>query len=308
MTGTVQVSSARAFEQFTDHPLFKYRQCAPDVDDPRRAAGNAALSRNAWIMEDRDGPEPQREREAREAACIDVCVSCPVMVWCDAYATSVRADGRMAEPRGIWGGRTALERKKLFDAREKPRRVVEAVLGERLETPQKRAVVQALAVCWDPFEVAAVASRLLISCGEGRGMDVRTANWHRSNLTTLLGLPRTVSRAQLLAVVGERGLLEGVVVVADDGTVPAVPPPTRVPAVEGDGLVAVAGASLPLAVQVAVPAPELAPVSCGVERVSSSRRGRFTDVEGQLALWEAELADVHPLFLAPTDEPMGAAA
>jgi hypothetical protein len=279
-----------AFERFTDHPLFKYRQCAPDGDDPTRAAGNTALSRNAWIMEDRDGTEPQKEREAREAACIDVCVSCPVMVLCDAYATSVRPDGRLAEPRGIWGGRTALERRRLHDDREKPEAVAKAVPVRRLETPQKRAVIRALAECWDPFEVAAVASRLLLSWGVGRGMDVRTANWQRSNLTTLLGLPRTVSRAQLLAAVGERGLLEGVAVVEDDGKVLAVPPPTKVPGPLEADLVAIVDASLP--------APR-EPGPYEPTRVPRPRRDRFTDIDGQLALWEAELTDlapVHDLF------------
>ena len=154
MTGTEPISSAKAFEVFTDHPRFKYRGCAPDVDDPTRAAGDVGLSRNAWITDDRDGAEPQREREAREAAAIDVCVSCPVMVLCDQYANSVRPDGRLAEPRWIWGGRTARERTRSFERREKPARVARALPVERLETPQKLAVLRALAMCWDPFEGA----------------------------------------------------------------------------------------------------------------------------------------------------------
>lgn len=214
MTGTTQISSAKAFEEFTDHPLFKYRQCAPDVDDPRRAAGNARLSRNAWIMEDRDGVEPQREREAREAATIDVCVSCPVMVLCDAYANSVRADGRLAEPAGIWGGRTARERRAAFGRRR--HEVARAAPDRLVQTDQKRDVLLALAMCadGDAESVAAAA-----------GVPVRTANWQRSRLVTQFNLCKTsASRRELLAEAVRRGLLDASVVVADDGSVPAWSP------------------------------------------------------------------------------------
>jgi hypothetical protein len=280
-----------------EHPRYRYRGCAPDVDDPRRAAGNLDLSLDAWSGEDRDGGESQREREARQAAAIDVCFGCAVMVQCDAYANSVTADGKLAEPDGVWGGRTALERHK---ALIKARVAAPAAPDRRFERPQKRAVIHALAGCWDPFEVAAVASRLLLSWGELRGMDVRTANWQRSNLTTLLGLPRTASRAQLLAAAGERGLLEGVAVVADDGSVPAVPPPTRMPTPPEP-----AAAPAPVSALPVLPEPgPYEPV-----RVPRPRRDRFADIEGQLALWEAELADIHSLFPdTNTNERLEAAA
>jgi hypothetical protein len=148
------------------------------------------------------------------------------MVACDAYASSVGADGKLAEPEGVWGGRRALERHK---ALIKARHAVAAAPNRRFETAQKRAVLQALASCWEPFEVAAAASRLLVSWGEAP-MDVRTANWQRSSLVRLLGLPKDASRMRALAVARERGLLEGVAVVPDDGSAPAVPPPTKVPA------------------------------------------------------------------------------
>lgn len=216
----VPLSSAKAFEAFTEDRFFKYRGCAPDVDNPTRAAGNPALSRNAWVTEDRDGVEPQREREAREAAAIEVCVACPVMVLCDRYASSARPDGRLAEPRWIFGGRTAVERRRLFERREKPPVVVKtmerAVPASRLETKQKLAVLRALALCWDPFEVAAAA-----------GVDVRTANWQRSRITSDMGLPKSASRERMLAVAVERGLVDPAVVVLDGGRVPAVPPPTK---------------------------------------------------------------------------------
>ena len=220
MTGTAPLSSAKAFEAFTDSPYFKYRGCAPDVDDPTRAAGNTALPRNAWVTEDRDGGEPQKEREAREAAAIEVCLNCPVMVLCDQYATSARPDGRLAEQRWIWGGRTAKDRRDLFEAREKPavvvRKLAETMPNSRFLTPQKMAVLRALAMCWDPFQVAAAA-----------GVSLRSANWHRSKMVTDLGLPKTASRERMLAVAVERGLVDASLVVPDGGAVPAVPPPTK---------------------------------------------------------------------------------
>jgi hypothetical protein len=249
MTGTAPMSSAMAFELFTEHPRFKYRGCAPDVDDPTRAAGDLSLPRNAWITDDRDGAEPQRERKAREAAAIEVCLGCPVMVLCDAYASSVRPDGRLAEPRWVWGGRTALERHRRFIG-QRHEATVGQYLGqaeescgvpqgpapgpvpvpgaasvpgpepvEHLQTKQKQAVLQALAAHSDPGEVARVA-----------GVDWRTASWQRSRLVTQFGLDKSrATRVELLRAAVRRGLLDAGVVVEDDGSVPAVPPsPPRV--------------------------------------------------------------------------------
>ncbi|MFF7795629.1 WhiB family transcriptional regulator [Streptomyces sp. NPDC007991] len=210
-------SSEQLHREWLEHPHFKYRGCAPDADDPMRMAGDPSLPVGAHHGPDAFAPEGQKERRAREAAAIEVCVSCPVVVACDAYASSVRADGRLAEPDGVWGGRRALERHK---ALIKARHAVAAAPGRLFETPQKKAVLRALAACWDPFEVAARA-----------GVDVRTANWQRSSLVRLLGLPKDASRMRALAAARERGLLDGVDVVADDGSVPAVPPPTKVAAV-----------------------------------------------------------------------------
>jgi len=282
MTGTASKSTlsvVAAREAWLEHRHFRYRGCAPLPDDPRRMAGNPELPVGAHHAPDVDGGEGQRERRVREDAAIEVCLNCPVMVQCDVYANSVTAEGRLAEPDGIWGGRTALERHK---ALIRARHAAPAAPDRRFATPQKRAVLEAFAAVWDPYAVA-----------ERAGVDVRTANWQRSNLTTLLGLPRTATRAQLLAAASERGLLEDVTVVADDGTVPAVPPPTRMPTQPEPGPVVVA--SLPV-----LPEPGPYEPTRGVPR---PRRGRFADVEGQLALWEAELSElapVHDLFTNTT--------
>ncbi|QBJ94501.1 hypothetical protein D0Z67_29475 (plasmid) [Streptomyces seoulensis] len=193
-------------------------------------AGDTRLPVGAHHGPDAFEAEGQRERLEREAAAIAVCVACPVMVQCDAYASSVTVDGKLAEPDGVWGGRRSLERHR---ALVKRRVATVAAPRAAFGTAQKRAVLAALAVVWEPFQVAREASRLLAVWGEGPagGVDVRTANWQRSQLVRLLGLPKDVTRMRALAVARERGLLEGVVVVADDGTVPAVPPPTKVPPV-----------------------------------------------------------------------------
>lgn len=207
-------SSEVLHREWLEHPRFRYRGCAPDVDDPTRMAGDTSLHVGAHDEPDAFSPEGQRKRRAREEAAVEVCLGCPVMVACDAYATSVTPDGRLAQPRGVWGGRRALERHKLLIAR---RAAAVAAPDSRFETEQKQAVLRALAVCWEPFEVAARA---------GLGSDVRKANWQRSSLVRLLGLPKDATRMQALEAARGRGLLDGVTVVADDGTVPAVPPPT----------------------------------------------------------------------------------
>ena len=206
-------SSDQLYREWREHQHFRYRGCAPDADDPMRMAGDPGLHVGAHHGPDAFVAEGQKERRAREAAAIEVCLSCPVMVACDAYASSVRPDGKLAEPDGVWGGRRSLERHKALIQR----RVAAVAAPDRVfRTAQKQAVLKALAGCWDPFEVAAAA-----------GVDVRTANWQRSSLVRLLGLPKDAPRMRALAVARERGLLEGLDVVPDDGTVPAVPPPTK---------------------------------------------------------------------------------
>jgi hypothetical protein len=136
------------------------------------------------------------------------------MVQCLAYGSSVTAEGRLAEPHAILGGMTAQERRRAFVKTRQE--LVRPVPDRQLRTPQKLAVLRSLAAHTDPEQVAAAA-----------GMDVRTANWQRSILVGKLGLARTASRRQLLDAATARGLLDGVHVVADDGTLPAVPPPTK---------------------------------------------------------------------------------
>ncbi|CQR59198.1 WhiB family transcriptional regulator [Streptomyces leeuwenhoekii] len=267
-------------QAWEEHPYFRYRGCAPDVDEPGRAAGDLSLSLDAWHGEDRDGPEEPREREARQAAAVEVCLSCPVMVQCDAYASSVVVEGgqaRLAEPAGIWGGRTALERHRVF-IRQRHEVAVPAPV-RLMRTRQKLRVLEALARHVDAEAVAAAA-----------GMDVRTANWQRSRLVTQLSLDkRTATRAELLEAAVERGLLDGSLVVADDGSVPAVPPPAAPPRVASSlGVVEGSGAVAPAVLK---------------GRVRRPRRVQV--IPGQLVLFGEGLAGVVSF---PVSEPLEAAA
>jgi hypothetical protein len=269
-------TTERLRRAWLDHPYFRYRGCAPDPDDPMRMAGNPDLHVGAHHGPDAFVPEGQRERRAREDAAIEVCVSCPVMVACDAYASSVTADGRLAEPDGVWGGRRALDRHK---ALIKARHAAVPAPDRVFQTEQKRAVLRALARCWEPFEVAAAA-----------GVDVRTANWQRSSLVRLLGLPKGASRMRALAAARERGLLEGVELVPDDGSVPAVPPPTPVKA----------PAAAPVAGSVAGVVSVSARRAAGVAVLSGRRaRRRVQVMPGQLSLDDALAAPAAAVALFP---------
>ncbi|WP_435606561.1 WhiB family transcriptional regulator [Streptomyces ardesiacus] len=239
-----------------------------------------SLSLDAWHGDDRDGSEPQREREARQAAAVEVCLNCPVMVQCDAYASSVVVEdgqARLAEPAGIWGGRLALERHRAFIKRR--HEVASAAPVRKVRTPQRLRVLEALAVHADAEAVA-----------EAAGVDVRTANWQRSRLVTQLNLDKeSATRRELLAAAVERGLLDAGVVVGDDGRVPAVPPPPSRPT---------------QATQLALwgGTPPRTPRASGPPR---SRRARRGSVSRRVVLVPSG-APVLPLF--PTNEPMEAAA
>lgn len=276
---TDSIALRKAWEE---HPHFRYRGCAPDPDEPGRAAGDTSLSLDAWHGEDRDGSEPQRERLAREQAAVEVCLNCPVMVQCGAYANSVVTEGgkaRLAESDGIWGGELALERHRAFIRRR--HEIAAPAPARQMRTPQKLRVLEALAVHVTAEAVADAA-----------GVDVRTANWQRSRLVTQLNLDKqTATRRELLAAAVERGLLDAAVVVGDDGSVPAVPPPSKTaPEPSVPTQLELWSGTLPQAVPVPRPAR--------ARRSRSARR--VVLVPGGAP------SPVLPLF--PTNEPMEAAA
>lgn len=226
MTQPVRMDAKTAHEELTEHPHYRYRGCASDPDDPRQAAGNPALSVDAWQSPDVDGGEEKEVREAREDAAREVCVECPVMVQCLAYGSSLTPSGKLAEPYAILGGMTALERHKALVEFLKERQVapvrVEPAPVEQLRTVQKLAVLKALARFEEPELIAAAA-----------GVDVRTAKWQLSRLATQLGLEKTASRAQLLEAAVARGLLDHREVAPPAALVPASPARCSVPVRRG---------------------------------------------------------------------------
>lgn len=202
-----------AQQELSDHPYYRYRGCAPDVDDPRVAAGDNSLLVGAWQAPDVDGGEEQEERNERVRAAKAVCGRCPVLVACAVFGASVTAEGKLAERHSILGGRTAVERTRvLVEERQRQRVVVEPAPDEQLMTEQKLAILRALVVCEAPEDVARVA-----------GLDLRTANWQRARLVTQLGLPKSASRAEVLAAAVARGLVDPEAGGGVAGRVSAVP-------------------------------------------------------------------------------------
>jgi hypothetical protein len=287
MTGATErpMPAAAARAEWVEHRFFKYRGCAPDPSNGRVLAARPDLPVDTHFPADRDGHEPQSVRVAREAAALELCLNCPVMVACDRYANSVTPDGRLAQPDGVWGGRLAKERREAFKARR--HRVAVAAPDEQLQTTQKHAVLLALAMCPDGSAESVAAAA---------GVDARTANWQRSRLVTQLNLSKaTATRAELLSEAVRRGLLDASLVVADDGTVPAWSPVTvaHAPATPLDAEGARAGQS--------ASSPAGSPEAQS-RTAAPARRRRFHAVEGQLALWDPDPSDglalVHPLFPA----------
>ncbi|MFI0822288.1 WhiB family transcriptional regulator [Streptomyces sp. NPDC021098] len=221
------MNSAIAYQELTEHRHYQYRGCAPvpsDIADfSGQALGDPALSIDAWSTPDRaeDDLEPQKARIARERRAIAACGRCPVLAQCRTYANSETPSGRLAEPDGIQGGMLPLDRHRALIKRRNaaPAPVVVDDVPEA-RTAQKQAVLAALARETDEELVAYRA-----------GMDVRTANWHRSLLCGLLGLDKdSATRMELLETARRLGLLPKGTRIRPDGKWPVVAAPS------GDGV------------------------------------------------------------------------
>ncbi|MFH9425995.1 WhiB family transcriptional regulator [Streptomyces sp. NPDC017529] len=207
--------ASRAFTSLIDHRHYRYRGCAPDPDQPTQAQGAPHMPVDAWIAPTVDGGESKRDRAAREKSAVAVCAACPVTKECRTYGLALDPGGRLlAEPEGIWGGMTSLERHRHLIERRKDDAAFQAEYAaeqrrraiREASTPQKQAVLVALARETDERMVAWRAD-----------MDVRTANWHRASLTGLFGLDReTATRRQLLTAARKLGVL-GPIPVRRDG-------------------------------------------------------------------------------------------
>jgi len=298
MTSSTTPSARRAHQDLVGHRHYRYRGCAPDPDQPTQAAGDLELSVHAWEAPDLDGGEDQALRHARERAAKAVCAGCPVVAECLAYGVSTDTDGRLAVPYGILGGATMLERHRMFISTRQA-----AADDARLRTAQKLAVLAALAAHTDPQMVA-----------EAAGVDVRTANWQRSAVTTLLGLDKaTATRAELLSAAAERGLLDGVTVV-DGQEVPAVPPPGTSTPTQAD-----LARPAPAVPTLAAATPRQPPYDAAPERGTATlprptariprpARARFTAITGQLSLDHALTEHRHLRLIPTTTTVLGAAA
>jgi len=223
---TIDAIAAR--QQLVDDRYYYLRGCGPDEENPRMSAGDPDVPVDAWGPYTDDGAEAQRDRLARERAALAICGRCPVLALCRTYAnTTMIEDGveHLVEPEGILGGELALTRHRALIARRHAATIGDTTAAatapavrnlDDARTPQKRAVLAALARDTDPEGVAYRA-----------GMDLRTANWHRSALVGMLGLDREhATRDQLLAAAVDAGLLPRSTRIRPDGPMPYAAAPT----------------------------------------------------------------------------------
>ncbi|MFH8483640.1 hypothetical protein [Streptomyces sp. NPDC018055] len=224
---TVTVDAIAARQRLVDDRHYKYRGCAPDPDLPGMAAGDPDVPLDAWGPYTGDGAEAQKIRLDRERSALAICDRCPVLALCRTYANTTvvetDASGRqvehLVEPEGIFGGQKALARHKaLIERKHAEAATAVGVVWDLADarTPQKLAVLHALAGEVVDVRVARRA-----------GMDLRTCNWHRSALCSLLGLDKeTATRDELLQVAVLRGLLPSARGVVWDGLWPIAAAPT----------------------------------------------------------------------------------
>ncbi|MFD9721039.1 WhiB family transcriptional regulator [Streptomyces sp. NPDC059076] len=215
------ITPSQAHKAFTGHRHYPYRGCAPDTDQPQRAAGDLSLSVDAWSPYNEETPETQAARHARERATRAVCSHCPVQLACATYANTTTLDAengteRLTEPEGMWGGQTALERHRALIARRTDASYVSERALVEARTPQKLALLHALAVELYDDRVAHRA-----------GIDLRAANWQRSALCGLLGLDKeTATRDDLLVAAIHHQLLPARTHIVWDGLWPTAAAPT----------------------------------------------------------------------------------
>ncbi|MFC8008742.1 WhiB family transcriptional regulator [Streptomyces cinereoruber] len=222
MTTTTVTSSRAARLALTEHRHYAYRGCAPDPDTPQYAAADPDLPLDAWGGSTVDGGLTQADRLDQQRRALAICGRCPVLAQCRTYANSEVPGGGLAEPDGIHGGQTSLDRHRALIERRKTQPLTvrtpeptEAQLREA-RSPAKLRVLRQLAVETDAELVAYRA-----------GMDLRSANWQRSALCTLLGLDKeTATRQELLETARRYRLLRANARIVPDGPWPIAAVPT----------------------------------------------------------------------------------
>lgn len=197
------------------HPAWNIRACAPDPRSPALARGTT-VPITAWTPAHR---EPQTVRATREQQAKDLCLTCPLLQACRAYALG--DDGGPGEAWHIWGGMTAAERRNHVVRRALRTTSAETPANSATGTratdddgelpplplsPLDRTVLHALAAHHTPHAVATAA-----------GLDLTRTNWHRSRLVTRLGLdPATTTRTQLLHAARTAGHLDPATTITPD--------------------------------------------------------------------------------------------
>ncbi|MFC7794561.1 WhiB family transcriptional regulator [Streptomyces cinereoruber] len=220
MTTTPTISSQAAYEELVEHRHYHYRGCAPDPDRPQYAAADDTLPLDAWGGSTEDGGLLAGERLDQQRRAKEICARCPVLAACRTYANSELPGGGLAEPDGIQGGQTSLERHRALIEHRKavPAPVVMGPTVQQIreaKSQTKRALLRQLARETDAELVAYRA-----------GMDLRTANWHRAALCRLLGLDKeTASRQELLEAAVRHRILPVRTRIVPDGPWPIAAAP-----------------------------------------------------------------------------------
>lgn len=206
------MNSHHAYLALTEHRHYAYRGCAPDPDNPRLSAADPDLPLDAWVGSTDDGGLPVAERVEQQRRALAICGRCPVLAECRTHA--MLPGGGLAETDGIQGGMTAGKRIREARAQTALRPLSDSQILEAMSAP-KRAVLRELARETDAELVAYRA-----------GMDLRTANWHRAALCTVLGLDKeTATRAQLLQAAVDHRILPARTRIVPDGPWPVVAAP-----------------------------------------------------------------------------------
>lgn len=214
----------QAYQALRGHRHHAYRGCAPDPDQPTQSAADPTVPLDAWgsITED---DVSATERTALRKAAVAICERCPVLDACRTYANlELPGLGGLVEPDGVWGGQPALDRHRALIARrtagaalpDTQTPVTEDQLPDEARSTKRLQLLRALARDTDPELVAYRA-----------GMDLRTANWQRAVLCTLLGFDKeTASRQQLLEHAQTLRLLPASVRIVPDGPWPLIAAPS----------------------------------------------------------------------------------
>jgi hypothetical protein len=204
--------------------------------------GSVGLPLDAWLGDDRDGGGASGRSGGAEG-CRDrgVPERCPVMVQCDVYANTVTPDGKVVGAgRGFVGGRTSLERHRRADCR--PAGAAGRIGGGGPEAgPGSDADDRP-----EAGGTGGVGGVLGAGGGDGAGGTLGCSEGELAAVpagAACWACRRTRRGCGCWRWLGSGGFCRTFSVVADDGSVPAIPPETK------DVLREVAGSAVVVAVE-----------------------------------------------------------